>query len=87
MHPSRLLVPTVEVVRGTPQTVLKIDLQNHPDQGLVGLALPELLDRIIIGPCEFPEVIRKAFHHILVQAGVPEPEDKIVVSDIPLRQL
>jgi hypothetical protein len=86
MHPSKLLVPSVEVVRGTPQTVLKIDLQNHPDQGLVGLALPELLNRIIIGPCEFPQVIRRAFHQLLVQAGVPEPEEKIVVSDIPLRQ-
>jgi len=25
--------------------------------GLVGLALPELLDRIIIGPCQFPDIV------------------------------
>jgi Protein of unknown function (DUF2971) len=86
MHPSMLLVSTVEVVRGTPQTVLKIDLQNHPDQGLIGLSLPELLNRIIIGPCEFPQAILKAFRQLLVEAGVPEPDSKIVVSDIPLRQ-
>jgi len=86
MHPSKLLALAVEVVRGTPQMVLKIDLQNHPDQGLVGLALPELLNSIIIGPCEFPQVIQRAFHQLLVEAGVPEPEKKIVVSDIPLRQ-
>jgi Protein of unknown function (DUF2971) len=85
MHPSPLLVPSVEVVRGTPQTVLKIDLQNHPDQGLVGLALPELLNRIIIGPCEFPQVILSAFHRLLEEAGVPEPGGKVVVSAIPLR--
>lgn len=86
MHPSKLLTPTIEVVRGTPQMVLKIDLQNHPDEGLIGLALPELLNSIIIGPCEFPQVILGAFHQLLVEAGVPEPEEKIVVSDIPLRQ-
>jgi hypothetical protein len=87
MHPSKLPPPTVEVVRGTPQKVLKIDLQNYPDQGLVGLSLPELLNRIIIGPCEFPQVILGAFCQLLVEAGVPEPDSKIVVSDIPLRQL
>jgi hypothetical protein len=86
MHPANLPAPTVEVVRGTPQKVLKIDLQNHPDQGLVGLSLPELLNSIIIGPCEFPQVILGAFRQLLVEAGVPEPDSKIVVSDIPLRQ-
>jgi hypothetical protein len=87
MHPSEFLLPSVEVVRGTPQTVLKIDLKNHPGQGLFGLALPELLDRIIIGPCEFPQVIFEAFRRLLNDAEVPEPSAKIFVSDIPLRQL
>jgi hypothetical protein len=87
MHPSELLKSSVEVVRGMPQMVLKIDLQNHPDQGLVGLALPELLNRIIIGPCEFPLVILKAFRQLLSDAGIPAPETKILVSDIPLRHL
>jgi hypothetical protein len=86
MHPAKLPVPTVEIVRGTPQKVLKIDLQNHPDQGLVGLSLPELLNSIIIGPCEFPQAILGAFRQLLVEAGVAEPDSKIVVSDIPLRQ-
>lgn len=87
MNPSEFLIPAVEVVRGTPQTVLKLDLKNHPDQGLFGLALPELLDRVIIGPCEFPQVILGALYRLLVDAGVPDPGSKIFVSDIPLRQL
>ena len=87
MYPSELLSSSVEVVRGIPQTVLKINLLNHPDQGLTGLALPELLSRIIIGPCEFPLVVLKAFRQLLTAAGVPEPESKIFVSDIPLRHL
>lgn len=85
MYPSQLLSSSVEVVRGIPQTVLKIDLQNYPDQDLIGLALPELLNRIIIGPCEFPLVVLKAFRQLLAAAEVPEPESKIFVSDIPLR--
>ena len=87
MYPSELLSSSVEVVRGIPQTVLKVNLRNHPDQGLTGLALPELLNRIIIGPCEFPLVVLKAFHQLLTAAGVSEPESKIFVSDIPLRHL
>lgn len=85
MHPSQLLKSSVEVVRGIPQTVLKIDLQDHPDQGLTGLALPELLDRIIIGPCEFPLVVWKAFRGLLAAANVPDPDTKVVASAIPLR--
>ncbi len=87
MYPSDLLSSSVEIVRGIPQTVLKIDLQDHPDRGLTGLALPELLDRIIIGPCEFPLVVVKAFRNLLTDARVPEPGSKIFVSGIPLRHL
>jgi hypothetical protein len=87
MHPSELLPSSVEVVRGTPQLVLKLDLQNHTEQGLTGLALPELLNRIIIGPCDFPFMIVKAFRQLLAEAGVPGPEKKLFISDIPLRHL
>lgn len=86
MHPTSHAELAVEIVHGTPQRVLKLALQNHPDQGLVGLAIPELLDRIIIGPCAFPQIICSAFHRLLEEAGVPEPEKKVIVSDIPLRQ-
>ena len=86
MHPTPHATFAVEVIHGTPQTVLKLDLQNHPEKGLVGLAIPELLDRIIIGPCEFPQIITGAFLRLLEEAGVPEPGKKIIVSDIPLRQ-
>ena len=86
MHPTQHVTFAVEVIRGTPQAVLQLDLKNHPDQGLVGLAIPELLDRIIIGPCQFPQIVSSAFHRLLEEAGVPEPGKKIIVSDIPLRQ-
>lgn len=86
MYPSKRLESAVEVINGTPQTVLKMRLENAPDEGLVGLSLPELLNKIIIGPCENSGVVYDAFVRLLTDAGVSEPENKIVLSDIPLRQ-
>ena len=85
MYSSPLLHNEIEIIHGTPQAVLKIDLQNHPEHDLVGLALPELLNRIIIGPCQFPEVLVTAFTRLLENAGVHDAAAKVFVSDIPLR--
>jgi Protein of unknown function (DUF2971) len=85
LHPSDRLILNVETVRGVPQIVAKIELLNAPQEGLVGLELPELLERIIIGPCDFPDVTYLAFVKLLIGAGVPDPETRIVMSDIPLR--
>jgi hypothetical protein len=73
MHPSSLVRKAVEVIRGTPQTVLKMELKNRPDEGLLGLALPDLLNRIIIGPCEFPQAILRAFRRLLKEAACRRP--------------
>jgi Protein of unknown function (DUF2971) len=77
----------IEVIHGTPQRVLKLDLKNHPEQDLVGLAIPELINRVIIGPCQFPAIIRAAFLELLQQAGVPDADERVITSDIPLRQM
>ena len=87
MYPTPHCISAIEVIRGVPQRVLKIDLKNHPAQGLVGLAIPELIDRIIIGPCQFPKIIRAAFFEILKETGVPDAAERIIISDIPLRQV
>lgn len=86
IYPTPHCTFAIEVIQGTPQRVLKLDLKNHAEQGLVGLAIPELIDRIIIGPCQFPAIIRQAFLELLQGAGVPYAGRKIIVSDIPLRQ-
>jgi hypothetical protein len=75
----------VEIVSGVPQLVVKISLENRPDDGLIGLALPELLDRIIVGPCEFPQVTAQAFIRLLGDAGISNPEGRVTIADIPLR--
>lgn len=85
MHPSDKIKTSVECVRGTPQVIYKIPLKNHPEEGLLGLEIPELLERIIIGPSQHPQVLYQAFFKLLKDAGVQYPQDRIVVSDIPLR--
>jgi hypothetical protein len=75
----------VESIAGTPQLVTKVPLKDYPDEGLVGLQIPDLLDRVIIGPTRFPAVSYEAFVRLLEQAGVPDASTKVVVSHIPLR--
>jgi len=85
LNQSALLESEIAVVRGVPQPIQKIPLENYPDQGVSGLAVPELIDRVIIGPCEFPHVTARALWAALHQAGVADPASLIVESNIPLR--
>jgi hypothetical protein len=66
--------------------VYKIPLRNVPEEGFVGAEIPELIDRIIIGPTQFPYAIADAFHQVLEQVGVKGAGNRIIVSDIPLRR-
>jgi hypothetical protein len=52
----------------------------------VGAELPKLINRIIIGPTQFPEQLRLAMVKLLKFAEVPDAEKKVVCSTIPLRQ-
>lgn len=85
LEKSDHLIKEIQVIRGTPQPIYKIPLQNIPEEGLVGVEIPELLDRIIIGPTQYPSAAREAFEDLLSEAGVPDPASRIFVSDIPLR--
>ncbi|MCF3630464.1 DUF2971 domain-containing protein [Thalassospiraceae bacterium LMO-SO8] len=82
---SDKLVKSVEVINGVPQPVYKIPLKDYPDEGFVGAEIPQLIDRIIIGPTEFPDALREAFTMLLGDAGVESPESRVFVSNIPLR--
>lgn len=75
----------VEVVSGIPQEVYKIPLKMQKAENEVGVIIPDLIDRIIVGPTEYPYVVYKAFVNILEEMGVPEASSKVVTSSIPLR--
>lgn len=85
MEESEFLRSTIEVIGGVPQTVLKIKLEDHPDRGLYGLTPPAIIERVLVGPCEHPDVICRAMRQVLKEAGVSEPEKKVVDTGIPLR--
>ncbi|WP_415910103.1 DUF2971 domain-containing protein [Oleiharenicola sp. Vm1] len=87
MWKSEIMRQTVEVVRGIPQPVLKLPLRNFPAHNIWSLAIPELLDRIVIGPCDNPRILARAFSELLSQAGVKDVAEKITSSGIPLRHL
>jgi len=89
-HPSATSIPHMKpkqvVIKGVAQTIWALQLVNDPANGLVGAALPSLLERIIIGPTDQPCVSHKAFVECLKMEGVPGADEKVVVSDIPLRK-
>ena len=83
---KKRLVSATQVISGTPQIIYKIPLQNIPAEGLVGMTIPELLDKILIGPTQYPLQIAEAFIAELKKADVVEPEQRVVISGIPLRR-
>lgn len=85
-RPSPNIGGSVEVIRGVPQHVYKLALQDSEEDSVLGADLNQLLDRIIIGPTEHPWTVRRAFVDLLHAANVSDPENRVFVSDIPIRQ-
>lgn len=85
LQPSTRIPVEVETIGGIPQKVLKIKLENHPDEGLIGLEPNEFVDRVLIGPCEHAEVIGQAIWRAMEIAGISNAGEKIVYTGIPLR--
>jgi hypothetical protein len=86
LQSASIFVPRgVEVVHGIPQLVHKVPLKNHADQGIRGVEVSDLLERVIIGPTKYPHSIREAFVYELTELGVANPNQKVTVSGIPVR--
>jgi len=75
----------VECIGGVPQIVLKVPLVDSPEEKLVGLSPNGLVNRVIVGPSEFAHSIYDALILAMGDAGVIDPEQRIVLSNIPLR--
>lgn len=72
-------------IRGLPQPVYKIPLEDDPESGLIGAEIPKLIDRIIIGPSRHPRELRETFVELLAGAGMPDAHKRVWMSEIPLR--
>ena len=83
---SDKIIPEVVSLGGVPQRIYKLPLENYPVEGYFGATIPELLNRLIIGPTQFPWPMYDAFVEELGKQRVHEPSTKVFVSDIPLRR-
>lgn len=83
---SDRLYSEVETVAGVPQKIFKLPLKDYPEEGLLGAEPLSLIDRIIIGPSQFPQSIFEAYASELENLGEPQPGKRIVISEIPIRR-
>jgi hypothetical protein len=70
---------------GVPQPIFKIPFVDYPEEGFYGASIPDLINRIIIGPTQYPIAIQTAFAQILGAAGVQNPLDRVHCSNVTLR--
>lgn len=82
---SPVIEEALETIGGLPQIVQKIPLRDDKAVGLHGADIPNLIQMLIVGPSEFPLVIRDALLTAMREAKVDAPNDKVRVSWIPLR--
>jgi hypothetical protein len=83
---SELVRQDIRTVGGIPQLVYEIPFDKPGGISIPPLSFDNVLSRVLIGPCLYPETVRMAFVEKLRRIGVTDPEDRVEVSDIPLRQ-
>jgi hypothetical protein len=84
-QPNSLITNTIECINGIPQVVYKLPLENSPENEVHSVSIKELIDKVIIGPTDYPLPLLDAFSITLENAGIEKPFDKIIISGIPLR--
>jgi hypothetical protein len=82
---SDLIEHSVETIVGVPQLVFKLPLDASKSADLADIDLGKMLDRVIIGPSQYPFVMGAAFVKALTDAGIAESEKKVFASGIPIR--
>lgn len=86
MNPSAFIQSAVHTIRGIPQMVCELPLRNQPGLNMPNMDLENLLNRIIIGPCAHPHEVAWGFREILREIGITNPDSRISIANIPLRQ-
>jgi hypothetical protein len=83
--PSRLMESSTEVVSGVPQVVYKVPLDASVSDQIADLDFTQIFDHLIIGPTPCPQPIYSAFVNELAKAGVANSDERVRVSEIPIR--
>lgn len=85
VEPSAIAAASVEVVGGIPQIVWKIPLKNDLQSGYKA-ALPQILQRVIIGPVPSPLIVNEAIRAELKSKDVWTADQIVHTSWVPLRR-
>lgn len=82
---SKYIKAGIETINGVPQKIYKLSIENIPEIGFNNVNIPDLVDRIIIGPNDHQEVLQEAFTELLTEAGCKNSSERVHISGIPLR--
>jgi hypothetical protein len=83
--PSPMMESSTEVVAGVPQIVYKVPLDASVSPLIADLDFARVFDRLIVGPTPYPWPIYGAFVEALKATGVSNAEERVFVSNIPIR--
>ena len=65
---------SIETIRGVPQPVYKFSLRNipaaAPTERLEGIEIPQLVERVIIGPTQYPTAVCEAIVESLLKLAL-----------------
>lgn len=75
----------IENIKGVSQPVYKIPLENRPEDGVTEIDIRSLIDRVILGPSQYPLAQLLTFQKLLTDANLDNVDQKIFLSGIPLR--
>jgi hypothetical protein len=79
------IIDDFKIIQGIPQIIKKIPLKPFRESGAYGISINEILKCVIIGPTQNPAIIEDAISRSMMNAGIENPRERIVRSDIPLR--
>jgi hypothetical protein len=85
LNSSSLMQCSTKVIEGVPQIVYQLPLDVTHDANLADLEFSQIFERLIIGPSQYPWVMKEAFAKALTSARVPNAAERVVNSFIPIR--
>jgi len=83
---TQYLSQDVESIGAISQVVVKLDIDAAAKNGIPGCAPNDLIDRILIGPTDYPEITYRAMVKLLSSVGAIDASNKVHITNVPLRQ-
>jgi len=78
------LEPNYKCINGTVQKIYPIPL-NKKTAKETGLSLDSIIDKVIVGPCKFPDITKEGIISLMKEKGIHDAKKRVVISGIPLR--